>query len=401
MAKLSDWRGIRPIDVVITAVVIAAVELNVATSTGPAQIPLDAVSYAFGAVTALPILARRRWPLGVLLACSLLLLIFYSVHRRDISPVPLLAFPLYDAATAGYLAWATVIPAGYMTIGIALALLSTKRGVATIAASFLPSIALLAVAVVLGDTVRSRRALAAETAEKLRLAEVERAAEAGRAVAEERLRIARELHDTVAHAMATITVLAGSALHLSSDGKARAPQDGRDTLTAIRQTSKAALADMRVTLSALRAGGDVAHEQIRLAGLDRLDMLVEAARAAGAPVTVSIDGDRAPMPGPVDHAAYRILQESLTNVLRHAGQDASATVALTYAPEALTIRVTDDGVGVPGAFGADDTQTGHGLTGMRERAVAVGGEVRAGPMRDGGFEVLARLPLAGSAGGKR
>lgn len=394
MAKLCDRLGIRPIDVGIAAVVIAAVELNVATSTGPDQAPLDAVAYAFGIITALPILARGRWPLGVLLACSLLLLIFYSVHQRDISPVPLLAFPLYDAATAGYLAWATVIPAGYLTIGFVLALLTTRQGVASIAASYLPSIALLAVAIVLGDTVRSRRALAAETAEKLRLAQEERAAEAARAVAEERLRIARELHDTVAHAMATITVLAGSALHLSADGPVgtdldATAGDGRDTLTAIRQTSKAALADMRVTLSALRGdGAEVAHEQIRLAGLDRLDRLIEAVRAAGAPVTLSIHGDREPAPEPVDHAAYRILQESLTNVLRHAGQEASATVALTYAPEVLTIRVTDDGLGCDG-----ETQTGHGLTGMRERAAAVGGEVRTGPLREGGFEVLARLPL--------
>lgn len=115
MVQLLDRLGIRSIDLGITAVVIAAVELTVATSTGPQQAPLDAVTYTFGALTALPILARRRWPLGVLIACSVALLIFYTVHRRDISPVPLLAFPLYDAATAGYLAWSIFIPAGYMS----------------------------------------------------------------------------------------------------------------------------------------------------------------------------------------------------------------------------------------------------------------------------------------------
>ena len=405
MTKLRSWLGIRPVDIGITVAVIAAVELNVAVATGPNQMPLDALSYVFGALIAVPILLRRRWPFGVLIACSVLLLVFYSVHRRDISPVPLLAFPVYDAATAGYLAWAIAIPSGYMTIGLILAVFTTKERIAGIAADFLPSIALLAVAVALGDNVRGRHALAAETAEKLRLAEEERVAEAGRAVAEERLRIARELHDTVAHAMATITVLAGSALHLAGDGA-----DGtsvRDSLTSIRQTGKSALADMRVTLGTLRgAADDVADAQTRVGGLDRLDTLVEAVRAAGAPVTVTVEGLRRPVPEHVDHAAYRILQESLTNVLRHAGQDASATVALLYATDALTIKVADDGVGScdradasngangTGAHGTSADGSGHGLIGMRERAVAIGGEVSAGPREAGGFEVTARLPLA-------
>lgn len=391
VVKVRSWLGIRPVDVAITAAVAAAVELNVAVATGPSQVPVDALSYLFGALVALPILVRRRWPFGVLIACSVLLLVFYSVHRRDISPVPLLALPIYDAATAGYLWWAIAIPAGYMTIGLMLAVFTTKEGIATIAADFLPSLALLAVAVALGDNVRGRRALAAETAEKLRLAEEERVAEAGRAVAEERLRIARELHDTVAHAMATITVLAGSALHLAAGDTEGSGV--RDSLTSIRQTSKSALADMRVTLGTLRGeGSDVADEQTRAAGLDRLDTLIEAVRAAGAPVTVTVTGQRRPVPEQVDHVAYRILQESLTNVLRHAGQDASATVALLYATDALTLTVADNGAG---SNGAGASGSGHGLIGMRERVAAVGGDVTAGPRKSGGFEVTARLPLAG------
>src|SRR6185437_6450262 len=203
-----------------------------------------ALSYILGVVIALPILWRRRWPFGVLLACSALLLAFYSLHRRDISPVPLLAVPVYDAATAGYLAWSIAIPAGYMAIGLGLAFGTTKQSFATIATGFLPSIALLAVAVALGEAIRSRRALAAETAEKLKIAEEERMAEALRAVAEERLRIARELHDTVAHAMATITVLAGSPLHLAEASQGETDTSLRTitgSLTSIRLTSKSAL----------------------------------------------------------------------------------------------------------------------------------------------------------------
>jgi hypothetical protein len=141
VVKLRSWLGIRPIDVAITAAVVAAVELNVAVATGPNQMPLDALSFLFGALVAVPILLRRRWPFGVLIACSVLLLVFYSVHRRDISPVPLLALPVYDAATAGYLAWVIAIPAGYMTIGLMLAVFTTKEGIASIAAAFLPSLA--------------------------------------------------------------------------------------------------------------------------------------------------------------------------------------------------------------------------------------------------------------------
>jgi signal transduction histidine kinase len=225
VAKLLNTLGIRRIDVAVTALVAAAVEFNVIFATGPRQVRLDALALILGVVVTLPVLLRSRWPFGVLIACSVLLMIFYSVHRRDISPVPLLAFPVYDAALAGYLAWAIAIPAGYLSIGIALALVTTRTSVATVASNFLPSIVLLALAVALAETVRSRRALAAETAERLRLAEEESQAEAGRAVAEERLRIARELHDTVAHAMATIAVQAGSALHRIAGGPKPSGQD--------------------------------------------------------------------------------------------------------------------------------------------------------------------------------
>ena len=176
--------------------------------------PLNTLAYVLGAVLAAPILFRRKWPLGALIACSVLLLLYYSLHRRNISPAPLLSLPLYDAAVAGYLAAAIVIPAVYMTIGLFVVDASTHPSPVPLAAEFLPSIAVLVLAIMLGEVVRSRRALAAETADRLRLASEEREAEAGRRVAEERLRIARELHDTVAHSMATITVQAGSALHV-------------------------------------------------------------------------------------------------------------------------------------------------------------------------------------------
>jgi signal transduction histidine kinase len=204
----------------------------------------------------------------------------------------------------------------------------------------------------------------------------------------------------------------------------------RGALTAIRETSKHALGEMRATLGQLRQGGSI---PVTPGGLDRLPALRDAVTAAGAPVTIAVDGDQRPLPPAIDEVAYRILQESLTNVLRHAGPTARATVRLCYEPTALGITVTDDGVGTnsdhqgqghvteergleppggsrpwgPGARPRESgvsppastgLGTGNGLTGMAERAAAVGGKVTAGPRGDGGFEVSATLPLTGDAG---
>jgi signal transduction histidine kinase len=410
------WRdalGVRWFDVAATVAVAAVVELNVVVGGGSGAAPLDAVAYLLGALMAVPILFRRRWPLGVLIACSVLLLASYILHRRNISPAPLLSLPLYDAALAGYLAAAITIPAIYMAIGLFVVETSTHEGLATLAADFLPSIVVLGLAIWLGDAIRSRRALAAETADRLRLASEERDAEAARRVAEERLRIARDLHDTVAHSMATITVQAGSALHLlggrdAVPGGRDAEQAGRDenlraALTAIRETSKAALGEMRTTLGQLRRDGPDEPAAAQSAGLDRLAALCDAVTAAGAPVTVSVEGAEQSLPTAVDQAAYRILQESLTNVLRHAGPDARATICLRYEPGTLAIRVTDDGTGLAAAGPgrpAGHPGDGHGLTGMAERAAAIGGEVCAAPRAEGGFEVLARLPIAAAGTGR-
>jgi len=404
--QLLQALGIRWIDAGAAALVAGLVELNVVVGGGPGAVPLNALAYLLGAVLAVPILFRHRWPLGSLVGVSVLLLVYYIAARRNISPAPLFCLPLYDAAVAGYLAAAIAIPVFFMSAGLFVVDVSTHQGLVSLAAEFLPSIAVLALAIMLGEVVRSRRALAAETADRLRLAGEEREAETGRRVAEERLRIARELHDTVAHSMATITVQAGSALHVlgpdTPDGSGpdgSGPSGGstngnlRSALIAIRETSKAALTEMRDTLGQLRNETPDESAELRAAGLDRLPALCEAVTAAGAPVTVTTKGEPRPVPPAVGHAAYRILQESLTNVLRHAGPRARASVGLAYEPGALVIRVTDDGPG-RGTLAAD-AAAGHGLTGMAERAAAVGGTFSAAAGPDGGFEVAARLPAPG------
>ena len=206
-------------------------------------------------------------------------------------------------------------------------------------------------------------------------------------LAEERPRIARELHDTVAHSMATITVQAGSALHVLP-----AAHDGavREALVSIRETSKSALGEMRAVLGQLRKGagaGSAAPAVPEGLGLSRLPELQAAVTAAGSPVRASVEGESGPLPPEVDHAAYRILQESLTNVLRHAVSGSEAEVSLRYAPDSVTITVANDGC-VPG----DSPGTGNGLRGMRERVTAAGGELEAGPRPEGGFLVTAKLP---------
>jgi signal transduction histidine kinase len=412
------------VDVAAVMVVITAVELDSAVAAGPGQRPLNALAYAFGAVVAIPILVRHRWPREALIGCSLLLLLFYATDRRNISPAPLLCLPLYDAAAAGALALAIIVPVFYMSVGFFLVGATTHQSLASLTSDFLPSVVVLLLAILLGDAVRSRRELAAETAERLRLAAEERDAEGARRVAEERLRIARELHDTVAHSMATITVQAAAALQVLGDGEA----GPRDALRAIRETSKGALSDIRITLGGLRAGealgggadaasaaaGADAGAAPGAGGLDRLGALTDAVRAAGAPVTVAVEGAAPALPAAVDHCAYRILQESLTNVLRHAGAAASVGIVLRYGPGVLDIEVTDDGSGAPGTDGAAGDSGGgdsgggdsgglgvagggHGLTGMAERVSALGGTVRAGPRASGGFEVIAQLPFGAAA----
>jgi signal transduction histidine kinase len=390
---------IRKGDLILVAIVIAVIELNVAVGGGSGAAPLDALSYTIGAVIALPLLARRRWPLAVLLITFGEMIVFYLVHRRNISPAPLMAVPTYDAALAGYLAWSIAIPMVIMVAGLIVVSLS---GVALVdvLADFLPSFAIFILAVALGEVVRGRRALAAETARRLELADEERRSEAARLLAEERLRIARELHDTVAHSMATITVQAGSALHVLP-----AEQDDRlrDALLAIRQTSKSALGEMRAVLGQLREGAGAAASAAPATeglGLDRLPELSAAVTAAGSPVHVSVEGEPGPLPSAVDHAAYRILQESLTNVLRHAASGTPADVCLRYTPDSVEITVSNDGHAPadpePEQSGAAEAVSspgaGNGLRGMRERATATGGQLEAGPGADGGFIVTAKLP---------
>ena len=204
---------------------------------------------------------------------------------------------------------------------------------------------------------------------------------AHRRAMEERLRIARELHDSLTHSISVIQVQAGVAVHLARKRSEEVPP----ALLAIQEAGADASRELRATLGALRRAEDGDG------GLSQLGSLVARARAVGLPVTVTVTGAERPLPPEVDQAAYRIVQEALTNVSRHAGH-ACASVHLHYTLETLSVQVVDDGKGTVTPAGIRPSGPGLGLVGMRERVSALGGRLQAGPQDHGGFHVRAELP---------
>jgi signal transduction histidine kinase len=260
----------------------------------------------------------------------------------------------------------------------------------------------LAVLLVVGEAARVRTAHFAELtqarAERARALEEQERAKVEhrrRQASEERLRIARELHDVLGHHLSLINVQAGVGLHLMDEK----PEQARDALTAIKQASAEALREVRNVLAALSPEDESAPRAPApgLAGAEApekaagLRDLVADVTAAGLPVGLTISGTPRTLPAEVDRAAYRIVQEALTNVRRHAGAGAAATVRVAYGPGDVVVYVADDGA----AAEPPDGGSGTGVEGMRQRVEALGGEFRAGPGPDHGFEVYARLPLGG------
>ncbi|MEU9350083.1 sensor histidine kinase [Streptomyces griseoloalbus] len=247
------------------------------------------------------------------------------------------------------------------------------------------AVTLFAVAVVLGTALRGRREARAELGRQTTLTAEERAR---RTLLEERSRIARELHDVVAHHMSVISIQAQVAPHLVQDP----PDELKENLAGIRQNAVEALTELRRVLDVLRSEHPAPGERADAPQptLDRLGSLVENTRAAGLTVTTAISGQRRPLPPGVELSAYRIVQEALSNVLRHA-PGASAHVALAYDPRGLRVEVVDTG---PAREAPPSSGAGHGLLGMRERAVMLGGRLTAGPWSGGGYKVDAYLPAS-------
>jgi signal transduction histidine kinase len=329
------------------------------------------------------LLVRRRWPVAVFLTTTAISLVYYAA-----------GYPDGPAAIGLFVATYTLTAQGDGRRSLQLA----AAGIAVLAVGWLSAadlesfnpagwvffrIGTAVMAATLGESVRGRRVLAAEAVARAERAEQTKEEEARRRVDAERLRIAREVHDTVAHAIAVINVQAGVTAHVLD----KRPEQARETLVTIEQTSARALGELRTTLGMLRDADD---RRAPTPGLGQVEELVGMAREAGLDVKLEVATPARELPSATDQAAYRILQESITNAIRHAGP-ARVTVSLTYGPDDLRLRVADDGRGPRDA--GDGAARGQGIVGMRERAALLGGELTAGPRPGGGFQVQASLPL--------
>ncbi|MFL6185950.1 MAG: sensor histidine kinase [Actinomycetes bacterium] len=375
----------RPTDVAV-AVLVGVAQLGLTTLAArhrTDRLSLDLLSYLLLAVGPVALLWRRRSPVGVLAvvmgACVLYFALGYPYGPAWLA----LIVALWTAVTGGArrAAWVTTFVglAVYFTLAAVVGRVEPINP-ATVAAHTSSLLLVLAVAE-LAMAGRQRRLAADRT----------RAEEDRRRAGEERMRIARELHDVLAHNISLINVQAGVALHLMDEQ----PGQSRSALVAIKQASNDALGELRSVLDVLRQG-DEAPPRSPASGLAHLDSLVSGAGATGLEVRTRVEGTPRPLSAGTDLAAYRIIQEALTNVTRHAGP-ATASVLVRYTKDGLTVQVDDDGRGPSSPNGTG----GNGILGMRERVAALGGDLDAGPRPGGGFRVLAHLPLDDQGGEPR
>lgn len=360
-------------------IVLAQIELWVGHAiSGPkgVVVPLAVVMPACVAV-------RRRWPLAVGVTVMQANGLFWLVGARSTS----IALGVsWMCALYGVAVWTDnpgfAIGLGGLVCSNVLAYFGNGHDLKAVGEfTWIPALVMFLVRRVVRDRQLRAEALAAQA----ELLERQRELLAHEAVTEERARIARELHDLVAHNVSVMVVQAGAERHALPEDQTST----RETLSSIEQSGRQALAEARRLLGMLRRDGE--HEELMpQPSVDQIDFLVEQIERAGLPVKFNLEGEPVPLPAGVDLCAYRVVQESLTNALKHAGP-AQAEVLLRYAPSALDVQIRDDGRGAPQPNGDG---AGHGLIGMRERVALYGGELHTGPREGGGFEVRARLPLA-------
>jgi signal transduction histidine kinase len=356
-----------------------------ATSPSASARPLDATLLVLLAVGSAPYAVRRRAPLPVLVIASVPVLAMVALGYGSAVIGAGLFFAAYTvAAFSG--SRILVLAAGYVVLLLAAVVGLAPRSMplgelATNASLFIGAFAL-------GRSANDRRQNLALVQERAALAEQSRAGQARHAVADERLRIAQELHDVLAHSLGVIALQAGVGAHiLDAD-----PVEAKASLLTVADTSRSALTEVRRILGALRDPGDPTDPGDPATyhpppGLDAVGDLAAELSAAGLPVRVHVVGERNLVPAALDLTAYRVIQEALTNVVKHAGP-ARAEVIIRYEPSALVLEVLDDGQ-EPAPTGR---HTGHGQLGMRERVSVWGGSLTTGPRPAGGYRVAARLP---------
>jgi len=350
---------------------------------------LGTVGYGLLIVGAAALLVRRTHPVAALAGTVIPAFAYDLLNFPGGLCTIAVGVALYSVADAGHVRTGigaiVAVVGGFLGIGVVFG-----RGHVFDLVTALWFAGWLVASLILGETTRSRRAYLEEVEQRAIEAERTREDEARRRAGEERIRIARELHDILAHRISMISVQSGVGAHLMD----RDPDQARRALVAVNQASKEALQELRATLGLLRQV-DAPEPRSPAPGLAQLEGVMASASAAGVEVRLDVSGRPRDLPTGVDLAAYRIVQESLTNVIRHA-RAATARIAIAYRRTEVVIEVEDDGRGVDEGEGEPVAGGGNGLIGMRERATALGGELEAGPLAGGGFRVLARLPLDGA-----
>ena len=342
------------------------------------ELSLDPLGYVCVVVAGGSLALRRRWPLVVVGAVTAALVV-YLARGYPGGPVFVTSLvALYSLAVQRTRRFAFAVAASVAIVTIAVGMVAGSGG----GLIHLVFAGWAAAAVFLGDAVRSRRERLTAIEERARYLEETREEEARRRVAEERLRIAQDLHDSVAHSMATINVQSGVASHVID----RRPDQARAALEVVRRTSEEVLEELSALVGVLRVNSSDPAPRTPTPGLDQVPGLIESSRQAGAEVSLRVEGTPRAVPVPTAVAAYRIVQESLTNVIRHA-DPAAAQVTLGYGSDGrFWVEVVDDGRGTP----KPSAGSGVGVVGMRERADASGGTLEAGPSSQGGFRVRAQ-----------
>jgi signal transduction histidine kinase len=376
------WRSVDP-RVVDTAVALLLFALMVGELAGrppgPGELPTTPPAYGLAAAITLPLAVHRRYPVPVLLVVGAAITVYafgsWTAFPGWAAFALVFVVGLHRGRRLGALA------AGVMAVALAVALAVQPPGVVT-AGTWLTSALVLVVAWLAGDNLWGRQRRWEALQDRAARLETEREERARQAVTAERLRIARELHDVVAHAMSVVAVQAGVANHVIDSR----PDLAREAIGTVETSTRAALVEMRRLLGVLRQGDESAGELAPSPGLGQVPALVAQLADVGLTVRVRTDGDARDLPDGVDLSAYRIVQEGLTNALRHGGPVADVTVR--HRPGVVEIEVSDDGrSGGPSTAGA-----GHGLLGMRERVAVYGGTLTAGPRPGGGFRLVATLP---------
>jgi signal transduction histidine kinase len=380
--SMREWVAV---DVVATLVIAAVVMSGIALGTKPrlSATGWDFVRYGAVGLAAAALPFRRRFPIAALLVVVAGSAVAVALQAPP-QAVVLAALGLYSVASSSTRVTSQVAlgAVGVATLSAVWAVGGDRWANNVVATALSVLVAWLA-----GENTRSRRIYAASVAQRAAERELEREERSRRAVAEERIAIARELHDIVAHAMSVITVRAGVARVVMSAH----PEEVSEALGIIETTARRALQEMRLLVGVLRnvEGGD--GELGPAPGLASIGDLIDQAGDAGVAVTVEIVGERRALPGGADLSAYRIIQEALTNVVRHAGPT-RARLCIEYRAEEIVIDVTDEGGRRWDPPQANPASGGHGLIGMRERVALYGGALSAGP-QGRGFEVRACLPI--------